>query len=194
MVPGRWFIGDKQGDRVVTLVTPKDDLSRSHAGWAAAASENPMVLAPSDSTTTDLWQISWAACPEGPTLTSMLSPQQESDDILGDIERIVHPLLTACADLHNKGHLLGAINPDVLILTDSGYRVIVPGSAADAPRRQLIPGFSCPEHAGHCGGQMDTRSDVFFCGIVLYYVLTRVGPLAESAAYEDRIPSPQIYR
>src|SRR5690606_4470669 len=70
-------------------------------------------------------------------------------------------------------------------------------SAADGPaaptRRRAARGFSAPELYGRCGGRLDARTDVFFAGAVLYYVLARIPPLAEAADPAHRLPPPNVY-
>ena len=193
---GAWYQALRGTEAVVLLITQPDDPHDLHGAWRRSADACDLVMAPT-AVAVQGWRVSSASAPIGPSLSEILAGARTTPptvNVLGQVERLVYPLVQACAAMHVQDAVLGMVNPEHFIFTDAGFRTLLPPPKPEAPLRRLIPGFSGPEHAGHCGGRLDAHSDVFFCGMVLYYLLTRVRPLAETAAFEHPIPSAHVYQ
>lgn len=145
------------------------------------------------------------ALPQGTLLGRVLRGREErSEDSLADrVARWAQPLVNTLARLHDQGVMLGALDPDEILITEDGRCVFIdpapPLDAGEHPQRVEGPmpisvGFSAPEIAGHCGGAISPATDVFFAGMVLYYLVAGVDPLEESIWPTDRLPNPNIYR
>jgi serine/threonine protein phosphatase PrpC len=125
----------------------------------------------------------------------------ESVDALEVIRRNGVPVARLFAELHDRGVFLSEPDPDELVLVGDRCRFLDPPrvhplaeGALPPGSRKVAAGFGAPELYGLCGGRVDPRSDVFFVGMVLYYMLARVAPLDEAADVMDRLPSPTVYR
>lgn len=195
---GLWALARGPEGPTTVLITPLDDPRDLHGHWAATATTGliatPTALPSSEGSP---WRVSVAPAPEGPVLAEALAGLRDgrpTGPVFEAVARLVVPLVRACAGLHVQDAVLGLSDPELVVLTETGVRLLAAPLKPDAPHRRLVPGFSSPEFAGHCGGALDARSDVFFCGMALYYALTRVRPLAESAAYENGLPPPHVFR
>src|SRR5688572_19325566 len=100
----------------------------------------------------------------------------------------------ALADGHAAGIVHGDVRPDTIIITSKGSAKLLEfgmsawthggkcrADAAAAPEKlgadaMAIVGYMSPEQA--LGGDVDSRTDVFSLGVVLYEMLTGVQPFA----------------
>jgi serine/threonine-protein kinase len=111
-----------------------------------------------------------------------------------DALSIIVQLLNALAYAHEKGAIHGSIRPSHLILTSKGeLRITEFGNAVQPDPAGAL--YASPEQLQ--GSTVDTRSDIFSAGILLYELLTGVHPFAGPAenvaqrvcTERERIPS-----
>ena len=130
-----------------------------------------------------------------------LLADRQGVDVIEAVRRWVLPLTAFLAQTHAEGRYFGLLDPGELLIDPDGMiwlREPAPPrelleSAPPPTRRRAPRGFTPPEVVGHCGGHLGPRTDVFFAGVVLYYVLTRIAPLNEAANAGERLPPPQVY-
>lgn len=200
---GRRFVAeDDDGLRFEVLVTEDPAALDERASHAAALGRYGLPV----SWRGRVGELHYAAIEltAGVAITDVIGAavaEREQNDALVLIEDWVLPLARAVADLHGQGVIIGAIDPTEVFVEPGGgcvFRwppVVHPRAAAPLPprRRRVYRGFSAPELHGRCGGEVGATADVFFVGLVLYYLLARIAPLHEAAHSSERLPAPHIY-
>ncbi|MEZ4433073.1 MAG: protein phosphatase 2C domain-containing protein [bacterium] len=202
-IDGRRFLAeDEDGARYEVLVTEDPAALAERAAAAAALGEHGLAPA----WTGQLGDLHHAAVPLPPGVAvadvlATLVAEREHNDAVALIEAHVLPIARCIAGLHRRGLVLGAIDPNELLVEPRGRSTFRwPPTAhprAEVPipprRRRVYRGFSAPELHGRCGGAFGPPADVYFAGLVLYYALARIAPLAEAAHSAERLPAPHIY-
>ena len=123
--------------------------------------------------------------PGGVTLTQMLTGPFELSRFL----RVAVGLTQAIDQMHRQGLIHRDLKPDnILIDAENTVRLTGFGFASIAPREhqapeplQVIPGtfaYMAPEQTGRMNRSVDTRSDLYSLGIVLYEMITGVVPFS----------------
>lgn len=200
---GRRFIAeDDDGARYEVLVTEDPAALAERAAYAEALGDYGLPPA----WTGRLAEMHYAAVPlpPGSTLADALAAvvaERDSHDAVTLVETLVLPLARCIADLHRRGLIIGAIDPQELLVEPRGRCAFRwppkahPRATLPLPprRRRVYRGFSAPELHGRCGGEIGAPADVFFVGLVLYYALARISPLADAAHSAERLPAPHIY-
>lgn len=142
--------------------------------------------------------------PDVPTLYDGLVEAityRDTTSALRIVQRWIGPLLDFLEDHLHMGVFFGGLDPrDTIIDTDGTCRLRRPPQfygidegPAPPGLRSPVEGFSAPEVYGHCGGRLDPRTDVFFVGVTLYYLLARVAPIAEASDPMHRLPPANIF-
>ena len=112
---------------------------------------------------------------------------------LQDVMSIMTQLLDALDYAHDHGVIHRDIKPANIIMTSDGHLKVADFGIARIDRSNLTeigsvmgtPAYMSPEQ--YAGQQVDRRSDIFSCGIVLYELLTGVKPFegaTESIGYK----------
>ncbi|MFN3198812.1 MAG: protein phosphatase 2C domain-containing protein [Bradymonadia bacterium] len=203
----RRFLADGQeGRRYEVVITAADAVQALRRRRAEArALLGDAALSPA-------WVADWADCrcvvtalPEGTLLGEAIERMSESSDAVVYAQAVrtwALPVINFLAQLHDQGLFLGAVDPDEVLITPQDRCVLldipVPLDIADGPfhpeAQPVSPGFSAPEVVGHCGGVITPATDVFFAGMVLYYLVTGVERFEETVWPSERLPNPNIYR
>ncbi|MCB9524869.1 MAG: protein phosphatase 2C domain-containing protein [Myxococcales bacterium] len=197
---GARFDGILRGQPCAVLVTATQDPEDLHGWWATAAERAPGLIEPVRWTgTAGAWRLSVVPAVTGPTLADGLAALREGGvadfrQLNAAIERWILPLVDALARVHDRGQVLGLDDPEDLRWVNDALTLAAPPPRPGAATRRQVRGFSSPEHLGHCGGVIDARSDVFFAGLALYYLLARVPPIEEASDFDHALPPPHVYR
>lgn len=88
---------------------------------------------------------------------------------IGHFLRLSAGLASALAALHGHGHVHGALQPRLLHLAEDGRRVTL---QAPAPGDPAPLAYVSPEQTERLGRPVDTRSDLYAAGVILYEALT----------------------
>ena len=201
----RFLAVDETGGRYEVLVTERSDpagvvSSRAHAATRLGAS----ALNPAWSFDNSGLRFIVTRLPDASSVAEGLAgllAAGESVDVLASVRRWAHPVAAFLARLHGEGYFIGGADPAELLVHANGEVYVRDAVSVhafdDAPLpagpRMAVRGFSAPEVFGHCGGRVGPSADVFFGGMVLFYAIARIAPLAEAAVASYRLPSPHVY-
>ncbi len=201
----RFLAADKDGQRFEVLVTSSAEDPALLRRRAARKALGPMALVARPAIEVEGLHYELTPLPDAPSLAGGLTAilaDRDIGDTLALVRRWAIPVIRALAELHRGGLFLGGVDPAELLIGAGGQVTFRDPPTcypiADGPLppgvRRAVKGFSPPEMHGRCGGWVDPRSDVFFAGLALYYVLARIPPLAEAAEAAERLPPPHIYQ
>ena len=200
----RFLAADTDGKRFEVICTAKSDPGSVRAGRERSrALLGDIVLPVTTQVSTPEWDAEVVALPDMPSLTEALASVLAKRDETDAVELVHHwilPLVDRVAELHDRGLFFGMLDPaevligggDCVFRSPPVVRRIEEGAWPPGLRRS-VRGFSSPEVHGQCGGEVGPRSDVFFIGIMLYYLLARIPPLAEVSQPHERLPPPSVY-
>lgn len=203
----RRYLGVGGGARFEVFVVDARDSQGALAERRAAHETLPQLsLTPQRTESTDDLRFAVVQFPPGVTrlseaLVDLCDVEDDDFDAVHAVRQLIVPLARTLATLHARGIFLGGADPEELLVGKEGAVFLDPpipfrlahGALPPGPR-VAIRGFSPPEIYGRCTGHLDARADVFFLGMALYYVLSRIGPLDEAQDALERLPSPVVYR
>ncbi|MGK0361700.1 MAG: serine/threonine protein phosphatase PrpC, partial [Bradymonadia bacterium] len=203
----RRYLGVAEDGRYEIFVVDARDSHGAMAERRAAHETLPdLSLPPERSVSTTELRYALVRFPPGvgrlsEALADLCDVDDDEFDAIHAVRRLIVPLARTFAALHARGIFLGGADPEELLIGKTQTHFLTPpipfrstnGALPPGPRT-AIRGFSPPEIYGHCTGYVDTRTDVFFIGMALYYTLSRIPPLDETQEALDRIPSPVVYR
>src|SRR5271155_92770 len=130
--------------------------------------------------------------PGGEPLERMLGRPMDVSQFLA----IAVPLAAVIGRVHAQGLIHKDINPaNILVDAESGgVRLTGFGIASRLPRERQAPGppeviagtlaYMAPEQTGRMNRSVDSRSDLYACGVVLYEMLTGVLPFSAADPME----------
>ncbi len=197
---GARFDAILRGEPCAVLITDEADPDQLHPHWRGCQGwAGPLIGASLWAGRAGPWELTVLASPSGPSLADGLTALREGGGLTGEallaaVERWVLPLADAVATIHSRGEVLGLADPEEVRVLEDRVLLAAPTGRPGGPQRRHVVGFSSPEHLGHCGGEVDARTDVFFVGMALYYVLTRVPPVLEASDFEHPLPPPHVHR
>jgi PAS domain S-box-containing protein len=135
------------------------------------------------------------ADPGGEPLDRVLEWDKEQPLDLARILRIAINLATALGHAHQRGLIHKDLKPENVLVDDTGNVWLTGfGIASRLPRERQSPEppefiagtltYMAPEQTGRMNRSMDTRSDLYSLGVILYQMLTGVLPFAAADPLE----------
>ncbi len=116
------------------------------------------------------------------------------------VKRWLVPTVEAFVQLHSAGLFVGECNPAEVVVDGDGRaqfrwppRCFRREGTNDLDQRWYTPGFAPPELLGFAGGRIEAQTDVFFLGVILYYFIAGISPLAETSSSRMRLPPPNLF-
>src|ERR1700741_3382461 len=135
------------------------------------------------------------ADPGGEPLDRVLEWDKEQPLDLARLLRVAINLATALGHAHQRGLIHKDLKPENVLVDDTGNVWLTGfGIASRLPRERQSPeppefiagtlAYMAPEQTGRMNRSMDTRSDLYSLGVILYQMLTGVLPFAAADPLE----------